>query len=97
IPWRDAALVRALAKYRQQPGLDPSQRVQEEALSNHPEVTKLILELFRVRFDPAAAGDIDARKAAGAKVMGEITEALQDVESLDDDRVLRRLALLVAA
>jgi glutamate dehydrogenase len=97
IPWREAALVRALAKYRQQSGLDPSQRVQEEALSNHPEVTRLILELFRVRFDPAAGGDVDARKAAGDKVMAEIVEALQDVESLDDDRVLRRLAQLVAA
>jgi glutamate dehydrogenase len=47
IPWREAALVRALARYRQQSGLDPSQRVQEEALSNHPGVARLILDLFR--------------------------------------------------
>ena len=29
--------------------------------------------------------------------MAEIVEALQDVDSLDDDRVLRRIALLVGA
>jgi glutamate dehydrogenase len=37
------------------------------------------------------------RQAQGEAVMREIEEALQAVESLDDDRVLRRLALLVAA
>ncbi len=97
IPWRDAALVRALAKYRQQSGLDPSQRVQEEALSGHPGVTRLILDLFRVKFDPAIAADLEARKTQAAAVMAEIIDALQDVESLDNDRVLRRLALLVGA
>src|SRR5678815_5955547 len=81
IPWRDAALVRALGRYRQKSGLDPSQRVQEEALSKHPGVARLILDLFRVKFDPAIAVDLDARKAQAAAVMAEIVEALQDVES----------------
>jgi glutamate dehydrogenase len=97
IPWRDAALVRALARYRQQSGLDPSQRVQEQALSNHPGVTRLILDLFRIKFDPAIAADLAARQQQAGAVMDEVVEALQLVESLDDDRVLRRLALLVGA
>ncbi|MBL8553158.1 MAG: NAD-glutamate dehydrogenase [Phenylobacterium sp.] len=97
IPWRDAALVRALARYRQQSGLDPSQRVQEQALSNHPGVARLILDLWRIKFDPAIAADVEARKDQAGAVMDEIVEALQLVESLDDDRVLRRLALLVGA
>jgi len=97
IPWRDAALMRALARYRQQSGLDPSQRVQEQALSNHPGVTRLILDLFRIKFDPAIAADVETRKEQAAAVMDEVVEALQLVESLDDDRVLRRLALLVGA
>ena len=97
IPWRDAALVRALARYRQQSGLDPTQRSQEEALANNPAVTRLILDLFRTRFDPALAVGLDARVRQGEAVMAEIMEALQRVESLDEDRVLRRLALLVQA
>ncbi|HMO44168.1 MAG TPA: NAD-glutamate dehydrogenase, partial [Phenylobacterium sp.] len=97
ISWREAALVRALARYRQQSGLDPSQRSQEAALSRHPGVTRLILDLFRIRFDPAIRAEPAERQAQADAVMAEITEALQQVESLDDDRVLRRIALLVQA
>jgi glutamate dehydrogenase len=96
IPWRDAALVRALARFRQQSGLDPSQRVQEEAFAAHPDVTRLILELFRARFDPATKADLAARRQASERLMADIVEALQAVESLDHDRVLRRIATLVS-
>jgi len=97
ISWREAALIRALSRHRQQSGLDPSQRVTETALSNHPGVARLVLDLFRTKFDPAIKADLTARAAQALKVMDEITSALQLVESLDDDRVLRRLALLVGA
>ena len=97
VSWREAALVRALAKYRQQSGLDPSQAVQEEALRDNPGVARLILDLFRVKFDPAVTADITARQLQAEAVMNEIVAALQAVESLDADRVLRRLALLVMA
>lgn len=97
ISWREAALIRALCRYRQQSGLDPSQRVQETALSNHPGVARLILDLFRTKFDPAISADLGERAAQAVAVMDEIVQALQQVDSLDDDRVLRRLALLVGA
>jgi glutamate dehydrogenase len=97
IPWREAALVRALARYRQQSGLDPSPQVQQQALSEHATVTRLILDLFRQRLDPAFAGDEAARDAAAKATRAAIEDALQAVESLDDDRVLRRLAALVGA
>ncbi|THD57904.1 NAD-glutamate dehydrogenase [Phenylobacterium sp.] len=97
IPWRAAALIRTLARHRQQAGLDPSQRVQEEALAAHPAVTRLILDLFRAKFDPSAEISLENRRLRGDAIMAEIVEALQAVESLDEDRVLRRLALLVGA
>ncbi|WP_309643873.1 NAD-glutamate dehydrogenase, partial [Phenylobacterium sp.] len=97
ISWREAALIRALSRHRQQSGLDPSQRVTETALSNHPGVARLVLDLFRTKFDPAIKADLTARAAQALKVMDEIISALQLVDSLDDDRVLRRLALLVSA
>ncbi|HEY5071612.1 MAG TPA: NAD-glutamate dehydrogenase [Caulobacteraceae bacterium] len=97
ISWRKAALVRALARYRQQTGLDPSQAVQQAALSAHPNVARLILDLFEVRFDPALTDDLAARAAKAANFRAEIEQALQAVQSLDADRVLRRLAALVTA
>jgi glutamate dehydrogenase len=96
-PWREAALIRALARYRQQSGLDPSQAVQERALAAHPEVARLLLRLFAVRLDPASQAG-RAERARAAVALGEqIEAALQAVESLDHDRVLRRLAALVQA
>ena len=97
VSWREAALVRALARYRQQTGLDPTQSVQEAALSLYPGVARLILDLFRIRFDPAVKTSIEARRVQGEAVFARIVEALQAVDSLDADRVLRRLALLVQA
>jgi glutamate dehydrogenase len=97
VGWRDAALVRALARYRQQTGMDPSQAVQEAALSAHPGVARLILDLFRTRFDPAIRASVPQRADQAAAIFVEILEALQAVDSLDEDRVLRRLALLVRA
>ncbi|HEY0053344.1 MAG TPA: NAD-glutamate dehydrogenase, partial [Caulobacteraceae bacterium] len=97
VDWRQAALVRALARYRSQTGLDPSQALQEEALREHPQAARLILALFAARFDPAAGGDAASRGPEVARLVGAITEALQGVASLDHDRVLRRLYLLVQA
>ncbi|KQV62294.1 MULTISPECIES: NAD-glutamate dehydrogenase [unclassified Caulobacter] len=97
IGWREAALIRALARYRQQSGLDPSQGVQEQALSDHPGVARLILDLFQTKFDPAVKADLRAREDQAKAVEAKIVEALQAVESLDADRVLRRLAALVGA
>ncbi len=96
-PWRSAALIRAFARYRQQSGLDPSPAVQQQALSDHPQVAALLLELFAVRLDPATAADLAARAAGAKAVEDKIEEALRAVDSLDADRALRRMAALVGA
>jgi glutamate dehydrogenase len=97
ISWREAALVRALARYRQQSGLDPSQAVQEAALSAHPGAVRLILDLFATRFDPALELSLEARGLRAGELVAAIEAALRGVESLDEDRVIRRLAALVGA
>ncbi len=101
VGWREAALLRALARYRQQTGLDPSQAVQEAALAAHPDIAALILALFRVRFDPSLPEDMPedmpARTAWAHEISGKIETALKAVTSLDEDRVLRRMTALVDA
>ncbi|GAA0614698.1 NAD-glutamate dehydrogenase [Brevundimonas kwangchunensis] len=97
VEWREAALIRTLARYRQQTGLDPSQAVQEEALRDYPTVARAILALFAAKFDPAQAGDAAAREAAVTDLVTHINDLLQDVKSLDHDKALRRIALLVQA
>jgi glutamate dehydrogenase len=97
VDWREAALVRTLARYRQQTGLDPSQAVQEEALRDYPAVARGLLALFVAKFDPAAGGDADSRAPAIDALVAGITALLQDVKSLDHDRALRRMIELVQA
>ena len=97
IDWREAALIRTLARYRQQTGLDPSQAIQEEALTLYPAVSRAILSLFKAKFDPAAGGDAASREAEVARIQSEIETLLQDVASLDHDRALRRIADLIGA
>jgi glutamate dehydrogenase len=97
IHWREAALIRAFSRYRAQSGLDPSQAVQESAVRDHPGVTRKILELFHAKFDPRLTDAPDARVKRAETLFKAIQDGLQAVTSLDDDRVLRRLALLIQA
>ena len=95
--WREAALIRALAAYRRQSGMDQPQEVQEAALAKYPAVTRLLLELFATRLDPAAHATLEARRKAQADITARFEEAMKDVVSLADDVALRRLFHLVEA
>ncbi len=97
VSWREAALIRTLARYRQQTGLDPSQAVQEEALRDYPAVARALISLFVCKFDPAHGGSAEDRAAQVAELTDKITALLMDVKSLDHDRALRRMAALVGA
>lgn len=97
LSWREAALLRTLAKYRQQSGLDPSQAVQEAALAAHPAITRAIVEAFQVKFDPDLALSVEERRTRLEAVLADIDQALVKVDRLDDDRVLRSLANVVRA
>ena len=97
VGWREAALIRTLARYRQQTGLDPSQAVQEEALRDYPAIARALLSLFACKFDPAHGGPADDRASACAELTDKINALLMDVKSLDHDRALRRMMALVGA
>jgi len=95
--WRSAALLRTLSRYRSQSGLDPSEPVQVRALAEHPDIANNLLNLFAIKFDPQAKGDIDQRRKDAAPIVAEIQKQLEAVATLDADRALRRLLALVNA
>ncbi len=97
IDWRSAAFLRTCARYRAQTGLDPSQRVQEEALAEHAHIAALLLKLADTRFHPKAHKSLETRQKAQDKLCSKIVAALEKVPSLDHDRVLRRLMRLICA
>ncbi len=86
LTWRQATLLRAYAKYMKQGGTPFAVDYIEEALAANVAITRLLVELFEARFDPAVAGEVGER---GAEVEARLLRALDDVASLDHDRILR--------
>ncbi|MGL4729540.1 MAG: NAD-glutamate dehydrogenase domain-containing protein, partial [Bosea sp. (in: a-proteobacteria)] len=95
LAWREASLLRALARYLRQVGAPYAQDYIAEALAKHPDVARLIVELFKARFDPR---ETETKRAeASAAAAAAIEKALEAVTSLDEDRILRRIVNLVGA
>jgi glutamate dehydrogenase len=90
--WRDVMLLRALCRYLLQTGLPFSQAYMEQVLQAHTDIAATLVSLFHCRLDPDARDDEHADQLAAG-----IEDALNDVASADDDRILRAfLAVAVA-
>jgi glutamate dehydrogenase len=88
----EIVVLRAYAKYLKQIGFALSQAAIEATLAAHPRIARMLVALFKLRFDPK---NHDAQGAT-AQVNG-IEQALEKVSNLQDDRVLRQLLALVLA
>ncbi|MEV0678023.1 NAD-glutamate dehydrogenase [Actinosynnema sp. NPDC050436] len=95
VSWQQAAMLRAYAKYLRQAGTPYSQDYIEDAVLGHTEVATALVRLFEARFDPAL--DDQQRSSRTDALAGEITALIDDVTSLDADRILRSLLTLVQA
>jgi glutamate dehydrogenase len=95
LSWREIAVLRAYCKYLRQTNSPYSQGYMEEALLRNPELASLLVALFRARHDPAAKNG--AREAEAEALTEQIERALDAVQSLDEDRILRSLLRLVLA
>jgi len=88
LTWRQATLLRAYAKYMRQGNSPFALDSIEQALSSNIEITQLLVRLFEARFDPDPGRDAD-RDEAQADLEERIGRALDEVASLDHDRILR--------
>jgi glutamate dehydrogenase len=104
LTWRQVVILRAYAKYLRQTGSTFSQDYVEHCLEANVDLARMLVRLFEVRFDPdgfgggATGASADAARAEAAdEVAHQIRGALDDVASLDHDRILRALHGLVLA
>ncbi len=90
-----ANVLRAYAKYLHQIGFTFSQGYIEESLARQPHLAELLVEFFEARFDP----DIEdgERLARVSTAENEVLATLDDVTSLDDDRIGRMFLALIRA
>jgi glutamate dehydrogenase len=100
VPWRQVSVLRAYARWLRQAGTPFSLGYIEDTLLAHCGVTRQLVELFAARFDPGEddqAADSPARAARMAELTEGITAALDDVASLDHDRILRAYVTAINA
>jgi glutamate dehydrogenase len=91
---REITVLRAYTRYFKQLGLPFGQGYIEAALNHNAPIAEEICALFAARFDPAFQGDRDQERAHRR---ARIESLLGDVQSLDDDRILRQFYASVVA
>lgn len=104
LPWRKIVILRTLVRYVRQVG-SFSLDYLEQALVANPHIARLIVDLFAARFDPDAeegnggqdsgGQDSGGRDETAAGIIEQIHTALNEVSSLDQDRIVRQLVSVV--
>ncbi|MGD9637659.1 MAG: NAD-glutamate dehydrogenase [Alphaproteobacteria bacterium] len=92
--WREVSIVRAYARYLRQAGITLSQDYINSALAANPEITKMLVDYFESKFNPAAS----VRKTSAAKIAeidAKIKAALDNVTSAEEDRIIRYIVNLL--
>jgi glutamate dehydrogenase len=95
LTWRQAALLRAYARYLRQAGTPYSTEYIEDAVLGHTDVATALVRLFETRFDTRLAEH--ERQEAVDDQVAAITGMIDEVTSLDADRILRSFMTLVCA
>jgi glutamate dehydrogenase len=95
--WREVALLRAISRFLRQIRVPYSQDYLWTTLVKHAAVAAAVVRLFHMRFDPRLGGAANERTAREAEIAAAIDTSLQAVESLDEDRILRRFVNAVRA
>ncbi|WP_371372387.1 NAD-glutamate dehydrogenase [Thalassotalea aquiviva] len=90
---REVSILRAIAKYQQQIGSTFSQAYIESTFTRYPAFAELLVNLFELKFSP---DEKDHTKAIN-KVLANIESDLDNVASLDDDRIIRRYVEIINA
>jgi glutamate dehydrogenase len=93
LTWRETTILRAYTKYLRQTGFTFSQAYIEQALVNNAEIAKNLILLFQLRFSP----EFNDHRPDPSDLIKQIEHSLDEVASLDEDRILRRLLEVMLA
>ncbi|GGL28566.1 NAD-glutamate dehydrogenase [Phycicoccus endophyticus] len=101
LTWRQVVILRTVAKYLRQARATYSQSYLEDALVAHPQVARDLVTVWETRFDPDRHADDEDGRAARAEAEEEVAQrvldALEQVSSLDHDRIIRAFLGVVRA
>jgi glutamate dehydrogenase len=94
LTWREVTLLRACARYLRQAGMRFSEDYMQRVLRSNAAITRLLIRLFGSRFDPSRQSGASERCEA---ITEELRGQLDEVMSLDADRILRSYLALIDA
>ena len=94
---REILVLRAYCRYLLQTGVPFSQAYMERTLATNPAIAGALVRLFEARFDPAKPHGTKAAERAAEQIVARIRAGLDQVSSLDEDRILRAYLTLVQA
>lgn len=95
--WRQVAMLRGYARYLKQIRFSLSQPYIESTLIQNIVITKLLVELFNICFNPEFEGTIAHRQQQQQAIEYQIDAALDEVNVLNQDRTLRRYVDVISA
>ncbi|WIY83767.1 NAD-glutamate dehydrogenase [Propionimicrobium sp. PCR01-08-3] len=96
LDWRQVGLLRAISRYLRQLGTTYSQPYIAETLNKHQQITTMLIELFEAKFSPWAAPDADREQRVN-ELSERAQEAIDAVQVLDEDRMLRQYLDVIGA
>ncbi len=96
LTWRQVVILRTVAKYLRQTGSTFSQNYLEDALLSNVAIAGRLVSLFETRFDPDRFAE-QGRDGAQTQLVDAVRSALQDVASLDQDRIIRAFLGVIRA
>lgn len=97
IGWRHINMLRAYASYMKQICLPFTQSSIADALAAYPTITNLLVDFFDQRFEPTSAVSVEQRSETLETITSEIWQALDGVEHLNDDKMIRQYLQLMRA
>ncbi len=93
--WREVSVLRGYAKYLRQVGTAYGQDYIENVILSHSTTAVALMRLFQVRFDPSV--DEQALESQQDGLAAEATRLIDEVTSLDADRILRNYLNMIQA
>ncbi len=90
--WRDVVILRTYVKYIRQARVAYSQNYIQETLTEHADIAKDLIALFHARLSIKTHSDAKCKK-----IENHLSTMLKQVDSLNEDRVLRLIKTIIKA
>lgn len=92
LSWREAELMRAISAYLHQIQVPFSKSYTQTTLNKHAHISRLLISLFKARFDPQSHN-----QQSQDKITKQIYTALDQVSNLNEDRIIKYFLATITA